>query len=88
MARAKSAQTAAARPSLLALDDAVLLRVIDIMISDNSAARNGLEPWHPAHLASLACVSRCVCGRAAGRRRRSKGCKAPERHRACCPWDN
>jgi hypothetical protein len=68
-------QADAAHPFLEALDDGLLLRVIDIMISDNSA-RRGVphdaqrpEPaWHPAHLARLACVSRCVgaCSSAAG----------------------
>jgi hypothetical protein len=62
--RAKSA----ARPSLDALDDGLLLRIADVMISDDSA-RRGVPPhdaqrpepaWHPAHLARLACVSRCV----------------------------
>jgi hypothetical protein len=67
MARVTRAAAAAARPSLDALDDALLLHIIGVMISDDGfdAVHDAEEAWHPTHLASLACVSRC-----ASRRRR------------------
>jgi hypothetical protein len=78
MTRAKSA----ARPTLEALDDGLLLRIADVMISDDSA-RRGMPPhdaqrpeaaWHPAHLARLACVSRCVRRGVARAAERSAAC--------------
>jgi hypothetical protein len=66
MARVTRAAAAAARPSLDALDDALLLHIIGVMISDDSAAAE--EAWHPSHLARLACVSRCVPSAALQRR--------------------
>jgi hypothetical protein len=82
MPRAKRAKAAAraACAWLDALDDALLLRIF-ALLGDDSGRKAGVaaaisrsgddddeEAWHPAHLARLACVSRCVRSRASARR--------------------